>query len=125
MPRRVDSVQEGPTPAVPVDERERRYWAELRRMTLGTAWLRGDTIRALGLVPLIRLGPREGDRRPVLDGLLVAAPGGTLAWEHADGVTRIALRGFAPRLPPLLYRVQDALHVALSRRYLRRLRRTI
>jgi hypothetical protein len=121
MPRRVNSIQAGRTPEVAAAERDRIYWDELARMTRGTARLRRDALRALGVVPLIRLGPLEGDRRPILGGFLAAAPGGTLGWEHEAGETRVALRGFAPRLPPPLYRLQDAVHRALSARYLRRL----
>ena len=121
MVRRVDSIQHAPAPELPPAERDRVYWDELRRMMLGTTRLRGRTLTAAGVLPLMRLGELDGDRRAIEGGLLVRAPGGTIGWEYADGVLTVAVRGYAPRLRPLLYAVQSRVHVALSRRYFRRI----
>jgi hypothetical protein len=123
MARRLDSIQEAPTPEVAPAERDRIYWDELRRMMRGTTRLRGRRLQAFGVLTLMHLGELEGDRRAIEGGLLVAEPGGTIGWEREGGITRVAVRGYAPRLPRPLYAVQSRVHVALSRRYLRRLAR--
>jgi hypothetical protein len=121
--RRLDSIQEAPAPDVAPEERDRIYWNELHRFTLHTVRLHGRTLRALGVLPLMHFGPLDGDRRAIEGGLLVAEPGGTIGWEHEAGQMRVAVRGYAPRLPRPLYALQSAVHEALSRRYFRRLNR--
>lgn len=120
VPRRVDSIQEGPAPALAPAERERIYWDELRRMMLRTTRFRGDRLVAAGVLTLMRFGDLQGDRRAIEGGLLVAAPGGTIGWEYEEGTLRVAVRGYAPRLPRPLYALQSMVHVHLSKRYLRR-----
>ena len=120
MARRVDSIQEAQAPELPAAERDRVYWDELRRMMRGTTRLRGRTLSAVRVLPLMHLGELEGDRRAIEGGLLVAEPGGTIGWEYENGVLRVAVRGYAPRLPGPLYALQSFVHVRLSRRYLRR-----
>ena len=120
MARRVDSIQEGSAPELPPEERERIYWDELRRMMLGTTRIRGDRLVAVGFLTLMRFGDLWGDRRPIEGGLLVAERGGTIGWEYEDGTLRVAVRDYAPRLPRPLYALQSAVHVRLSKRYLRR-----
>lgn len=122
MADRVDSIQEAHVPAPPPEERDRIYWDELRRMMRGTVRLRGRELKALGLVPLMRFGPLEGDRRRIEGGALVAEPGGTIGWEHEDTVLRVAVRDYAPRMPRPLYAVQSFVHQRLSKRYFDRLR---
>jgi hypothetical protein len=119
--RRVDSIQEAPAPDLPAAERDRIYWDELHRFTRHSVRLRGRSLYALGVLPLMHFGELEHDHRAIEGGLLVAAPGGTIAWEQEAGIVRVAVRGYAPRLPPTLYALQSAVHKALSRRYLRRL----
>lgn len=68
----------------------------------------------LGLV-LMRLGPLEGDARPILGGLLVAGAGGTLSFPGRG----VAVDGYLPRLPRPFYDLQERLHLHQSRRFLR------
>jgi hypothetical protein len=124
MARRVDSIQEAPTPEFPPAELDRIYWDELRRMMRGTTRLHGNDLKAFGIAALMHLGPLEGDRRAILGGLLVAEPGGTIGWEREGEATRVAVRGYAPRLPAPLYAIQSRVHVALSRRFFARLSRS-
>lgn len=121
MARRVDSIQEAPLVAPPAVERDRIYWDELRRMMVGTTRLHGRELKALGLVTLMRFGELDGDHRVIEGGVLVAKPGGTIGWEAQDGVLRVAVRGYAPRLPRPLYAMQSFVHVRLSRRYFARI----
>ncbi len=122
MARRIDSIQGARVPPFPLDELDRIYWDELRRMMLGTTRLHGSTLTALGVLPLLRLGHPVDGARAILGGLLAAEPGGTIGFEHDGGLTRVAVRGYAPRLPRRLYALQSAVHQRLSARFFRRLR---
>ena len=121
MARRVFSIQEAALPELPPEERDRIYWDELRRMMLGTVRLHERELKALGMVTLMRFGELVGDRRAIQGGALVAEPGGTIGFEYEDGMLRVAVREFAPRLPRPLYVLQSFVHVRLSRRYFARI----
>ena len=123
MARRLDSIQEARVPAPPPAERDCIYWDELRRMMLGTTRLEGRELKVFRRFTLMRFGELAGDRRAIEGGLLVAEPGGTIGWEAEDGVLRVAVRDYAPRLPRPLYAIQSFVHVRLSRRYLARIAR--
>jgi hypothetical protein len=124
------------------------YWREVQRATLGVIRPRrsadGLDLRVLGLGPaLLRFGRPEhavDSTRvrclyPIRGGLLVRTPGGSISFTQI-GADRVevssAIAGFFPRLAPrrqgrrrqgVLYPyLQARLHVALSRRYLDRLR---
>ena len=124
------------------------YWREVQRATLGVIRPRrcahGLDLRLLGLGPaLLRFGRPEHAvdstsvrcLYPIRGGLLVRTPGGSISFAQT-GTEAVevssAIAGFFPRLAPrrqgrrwqgLLYpQLQARLHVALSRRYLDRLR---
>ena len=114
-----------------------RYWAELRRSGRGLISVRehagGIDLRLLRLGPvLIALGPVEtahsgasaGATHPIRGGLLVRRSGGSIVFEQIVG-ERVELRsritGFYPRRGPFYALVQRRLHLAVSRRYFRRL----
>jgi len=124
-----------------------RYWLEVRRASRGLLRARrtadGLELRLLGRGPaVLRFGRPEtalgeGEvscRYPILGGLLARRPGGTISLSQTAGdepQLRAAVTGFVPRLglrPGLpdwsgaLYdRLQRRAHVAISRRYFRRL----
>jgi hypothetical protein len=114
-----------------------RYWAELRRSGRGLLSVRehpgGIDVRVLGAGPLVlTLGPIETElsptstaaAHPILGGLLVRRSGGCISFEQAVG-ERVELRsritGFYPRRGLFYGLVQRRLHLAVSRRYFRRL----
>ena len=114
-----------------------RYWAELQRSGRRLISVRdhpgGIDLRFLGFRPvLIALGPVETAyssastraRHPIRGGLLVRRSGGSIAFEQIVG-ERVELRstidGFHPRRGPFYVLVQRRFHLALSRRYFRRL----
>jgi hypothetical protein len=125
----------------------RGYWREVTRASRGLVRAReradGVQLRLGGIGPaLLRLGPAElaggpgavSATYPILGGLLAHEPGGVFTVcqsEEARPLVVTAVRGFHPRLaarngrPPItgaLYeQVQRRVHVAISRRYLRRL----
>ena len=128
-----------PRPVVPdTDDGARRlgaeYWQAVRAATFGLVRPRTTTVgvelRAFGIV-LLAFGQPEtaadGERVtctfPIRRGLLVRAPGGTLTLEQTTGPEiRSAIADFHPRLGGALYsQVQRRFHLAVSRRYFRRL----
>jgi hypothetical protein len=116
------------------------YWREVeattRRLVQADAVDGHIDVRLLGRGPaLIRLGPPAVLANlasvtctyPIVGGLLVGRPGGTLALEQVDGdpvVLRSTLTEYVPRLAGTLYfQVQARLHSLISRRYFARLGR--
>lgn len=113
------------------------YWAELRRFGRGLLSVRehpgGIDVRVLGRGPLLlALGPVETGRtatstaaaHQILGGLLVRRAGGRISFEQLEGEPvelRSRIAGFHPRRGPFYGLVQWNLHVAVSRRYFRRL----
>ena len=114
-----------------------RYWAELQRSGRRLISVRdhaaGIDLRLLGFRPiLIALGPVEtayspasaSARHPIRGGVLVRRSGGSIAFEQIVG-ERVELRsridGFHPRRGPFYVLLQRRFHLALSRRYFRRL----
>ena len=137
------SVQRAVAPAPVVEASEqgarrlgRSYWLEVERAGRGLVRCRvqaaGVQVRLAGLgPPLLAFGPAEvavaeghvGCRYPIVGGLLARRPGGSLGVAQVrEGriELRAAVEGFAPRLRAL-YDLQRRAHVAISRRYLRRL----
>lgn len=114
-----------------------RYWVALRRLGRGLLAVRehagGVDVRVLGRGPLVLvLGPLETTHsrtsaaaaHPILGGLLARRGGGSISFEQTVG-ERVELRsritGFYPRRGPFYALVQRRLHLAVSRRYFRRL----
>jgi hypothetical protein len=110
------------------------YWQAVRAATFGLVRPRTTTVgvelRALGIV-LLAFGPAdlavEGDRIAcsfaIRRGLLVRRQGGTITLAQTAGPEiRSTIAGFHPRLGgPLYSQVQRRFHLAVSRRYFRRL----
>jgi hypothetical protein len=116
------------------------YWHEVeattRRLVQAVAVDAHLDLRLLGRGPtLIRLGPPAvlvnlasvTCTYPIVGGLLVGRPGGTLTLEQVNGdpvVLRSTLTEYVPRLAGTLYfQVQARLHALISRRYFARLGR--
>lgn len=114
-----------------------RYWVALRRLGRGLLAVQEDDggieVRVLGRGPVVlALGPVETEHsptsasaaHPIVGGLLVRRGGGTISFEQTVG-ERVGLRsrltGFYPRRGPFYALVQRRLHIAVSRRYFRRL----
>jgi hypothetical protein len=111
------------------------YWAELRRFGRGVLAVRehpgGVDVRLVGR-RVLALGPLEtrltdeatAAVHPILGGLLVRRQGGQISFEQLEGepiVLRSRITGFSPRRGPFYRLVQWNLHLAVSRRYFRRL----
>lgn len=114
-----------------------RYWLEVMRASRGVVRCRvgtdGVELRLLGGPCLLRFGPAETAhdsdrvccRFAIRGGALARRPGGTLSLSQTgadEPELRAAVCGFAPRLRgPLYEQVQRRLHLAISRRYFRKL----
>jgi hypothetical protein len=124
----------------------RSYWLEVARsgrgLVRGRETAEGVELRLVTLrPPLLRLGPAEvaidddqvGCRYAIRGGLLARRPGGTLTLSQSGRERpelRVAVHGFFPRLGPrarsrwsgaLYGMLERRLHVAISRRWFRRL----
>jgi len=119
------------------------YWREVRRVTcsLVRPRQRGSAIelRVLGGPVLFRFGAptvEADDTRvtcsyPILGGLLASRAAGEITFEQTTDAMRSTIRGFFPRLAAregepdwtgaLYNHLQSRAHVAVSRRYFRRL----
>jgi hypothetical protein len=112
-----------------------RYWHEATRISAGIARPRartdgvdlcafghGPALLSFGLPRLFADDAGLGCIYPITGGLLARRPGGELALEQRDGTLSVSVRGFVPRSKGFLYeQVERRAHVALSRRYIRRL----
>ena len=115
-----------------------RYWLEVSRVSRGVVRRRdtslGLELRLLGRGPcLLSFGPAQCTsdveevrcRYPIAGGLLTRQPGGELSLSQSGSQPaelRAAVRAFVPRWRGTWYeRVQLRFHVAISRRYFKRL----
>jgi hypothetical protein len=111
----------------------RTYWLEVRRVTGSVVRPRdhGDRLelRLLGRGPvLLRFGrptveateARAYCAYAIEGGLLARRPAGEITFEQLPGSLRSTIRGFFPRIA-YYDRLQGRAHVAVSRRYFRRL----
>ena len=110
----------------------RSYWREVRRLTgsLVRPRERGGAIelRLLGGPVLLRFDRptiEAGETRafcsyPIAGGLLTRRAAGELTFEQTAGTLSSTVRGFFPRVASY-DRLQGRAHVAVSRRYFRRL----
>ena len=110
----------------------RSYWREVRRLTgsLVRARERGGALelRLLGGPVLLRFDlpmleaseTRAFCSYPIAGGLLARRAAGELTFEQTAGTLRSTIRGFFPRVANY-DRLQGRMHVAISRRYFRRL----
>jgi hypothetical protein len=122
------------------------YWREVERATRGVVRAReadGTELRVLGRRPvLLAFGPAEVEAAPhrvrcaypIRGGLLAQRSAGAIAFEQVDAgelVLRSTIKGFFPSLAAregrrswtgaLYTKLQSRIHVAISRRYFRRL----
>ena len=114
-----------------------RYWREVMLVSGGVVRRRttpaGVELRLLGRGPcLLRFGPAETEhdpgavrcRYPIRGGLLARRPGGSICLSQTGGdqpQLSTVVSGFVPRLGPRFENIEHRLHVAVSRRYFRRL----
>lgn len=111
----------------------RAYWREVRRLTCSLVRARERDgrveLRVLGAGPaLLRFGSptleasatRAFCRYGIEGGLLARRAAGELTFEQTAGSLRSTIRGFFPRVAHY-DRLQGRAHVAISRRYFRRL----
>jgi hypothetical protein len=115
-----------------------RYWLEVERVSRRVVRRRdtslGLELRLLGRGPrLLSFGPPERTsdvdevrcRYPIVGGLLTRQPGGELSLSQSGSQPaelRAAVRAFVPRWSVTWYeQVQLRFHVAISRRYFKRL----
>src|SRR5690242_4255423 len=110
----------------------RSYWREVRRVTgsLVRPHERGGSVelRLLGGPVLLRFDrptleaseTRAFCSYPIAGGLLTRRAAGELTFEQAGGTLSSTVRGFFPRVANY-DRLQGRAHVAISRRYFRRL----
>jgi hypothetical protein len=131
-----------PVPVVPFSDEGgrtlgRRYWLEVSRVARGLVVAHvgdaGVEVRLAGLdVTLLRLGPGdvtvESDRvtcrYPLRGGLLSRVEGGQFAVAQIAGERTelsVAVSGFFARRGVLYRHLQRRLHIAVSRRYFRRM----
>jgi hypothetical protein len=138
----VESTQSASAPQPVVDRSEGgatllglRYWHEATRMSAGVVRPRprvdgvdlcvlgrGAALLSFGLPDIVVHEHRLACVYPITGGLLALRPGGELTLEQRDGTLSVSVRGFYPRWKGVLYEhVERRAHVALSRRYIRRL----
>ncbi len=94
------------------------YWRALGTTTLGLVRFRRDSIRILGVGPvLLRFGPLRDGGRPIVGGVFSRKPYGTIRWQAEGGEVVVAVERFAPRLQGPLWRLEIWLHDLVGRRY--------
>ena len=110
----------------------RSYWREVQRLTGSLVRPRERAgaleLRLLGGPVLLRFDrptleaneTRAFCSYPIAGGLLARQAAGELTFEQTAGTLRSTIRGFFPRLANY-DRLQGRMHVAVSRRYFRRL----
>lgn len=125
------------------------YWRSLARAVAGTTRAEGAPLGPVRLRVgrrgpiLMEFGPAEVERDdggmvlryPILGGLAVGRPGGTLELVLRDDTAGVLVRGYSPRMANrrgalralgALYGLgQRGVHAAVTRRYLRRLEREL
>jgi hypothetical protein len=110
----------------------RLYWREVRRVTgslvrprerggaLELRLLGGPVLLRFDLPTLEASETRAFCSYPIAGGLLARRAAGELTFEQTAGTLRSTIRGFFPRVANY-DRLQGRMHVAISRRYFRRL----
>jgi len=109
------------------------YWREVQQLARALVRARerdgAVELRLLGRGPiLLRFGratleateARAACCYPIAGGLLARRPAGEISFEQTPGSLRSTIRGFFPRVA-FYDRLQGRAHVAVSRRYFRRL----
>ena len=94
------------------------YWRALSASTFGLVRFRRDSIRILGVGPvLLRFGPLRDGRRPIVGGVFSRKPYGALRWLAAGGEVVVEVERFAPLLKGPFWRLEIWLHDLVGRRY--------
>ncbi len=95
------------------------YWRALGVTTFGLVRFRRDSIRILGVGPvLLRFGPMLEGRRPIVGGIFSRRPYGAIRWAAADGEIAVEVEKFSPLLRGHLWRLEMWLHHLVGVRYL-------
>lgn len=119
--------------AVGAERLGRTYWREVQRLTGSLVRVRerdgavelrlvgrGPVLLRFGRVTVEATGARAACSYPITGGLLARRPAGEISFEQTQGSLRSTIRGFFPRVA-FYERLQGRAHVAVSRRYFRRL----
>lgn len=94
------------------------YWSAVRAATFGLVRFRRDSIRILGIGPvLLRFGPMHDGRRPIVGGVFSRQPYGAIRWVAADGEIAVEVEKFAPLLKGPFWRFEMWLHHLVACRY--------
>lgn len=107
------------------EDLQRLYWQAVRASTLGAVSFSRGALRVLGVWPrLVAFGPSDGERRPIVGGLIARKPYGSVLWRPAAEETTVAVERFTPRLRGPLFRLERRFHDRVGRRFFRRLAET-
>jgi hypothetical protein len=114
-----DIVQRGPARGpFTAEALQSFYWRALSASTFGLVRFRRDSIRILGVGPvLLRFGPLHDGRRPIVGGVFSRKPYGALRWLAAGGEVVVEVEKFAPLLKGPFWRLEIWLHDLVGRRY--------
>ena len=94
------------------------YWRALCGATLGLVHFRRDSIRILGVGPvLLRFGPMSAGRRPIVGGVFSREPHGAIRWLTAADEIGVEVEKFSPFLKGRLWSVELWLHHQVGRRF--------
>jgi hypothetical protein len=114
-----DIVQRGPARGpFTAEALQSFYWRALSASTFGLVRFRRDSIRILGVGPvLLRFGPLHDGRRPIVGGVFSRKPYGALRWLAAGEEVVVEVEKFAPLLKGPFWRLEIRLHDLVGRRY--------
>ena len=115
-----DIVQRGHAPgALGPEALQAFYWSALRASTFGLVRFRRDSIRILGVGPvLLRFGPMQDGRRRIVGGVFSRKPYGAIRFIAEDGEIAVEVEKFAPLLRGPFWRLEMWLHHLVGVRFL-------
>ena len=94
------------------------YWRALRNSTFGLVRFRNDSIKILGVAPvLLRFGPMSDGRRAIVGGIFSRQPYGAIRWSSERDEVVVAVEKFAPLLKGPFWRFETWLHDLVGRRF--------
>ena len=115
-----DIVQRGTAPgAFSPETLQTIYWRALGASTFGLVRFKRDSVRILGVGPvLLRFGPMRDGRRSIVGGVFSRKPYGAIRWLAKDGEIAVEVERFSPLLKGPLWRLELWLHHLVGCRYL-------